>query len=67
MSADDEFFHYLVEVFLLFFSCGFCIVLRRKSLKFDYLLICKMESDARANKAAQSLNREGGWASEQKT
>ena len=42
-------------------------MLRRKSLKFDYLLICKMESDARANKAAQSLNREGEWASEQKT
>jgi len=42
-------------------------VLRYKSLKFDYLLICKMENDAGANKPAQSLNREEGWGSEQKT
>ena len=42
-------------------------MLRYKSLKFDYLLICKMENDAGANKAAQSLNREEGWGSEQKT
>lgn len=42
-------------------------MLRYKSLKFDYLLVCRMESDAGANKAAQSLNREEGWGSEQKT
>ena len=62
----NSFKFYLAEVFVIFY-CGLFIVLRYKSLKFDYLLICKMENDAGANKPAQSLNREEGWGSEQKT